>query len=116
MYHFCVGCTAAKFLDRLLIDLELNISSSFTERRTYSGIRNFVQFDMSFKIEKVCNEHYFGTLCDIFCSEEGVLTCDEQGNRVCVNSLFDPETNCTECLQMDGNCLPGSYILYENSI
>ena len=33
--------------------------------------------------------------------EEGVFTCDREGNTVCVNSAFDPDTNCTQCLEMD---------------
>ena len=53
----------------MFIELELNISSSFTERRTYSGSRDFAQFDMSFRIDGECRENYYGPLCNIFCSE-----------------------------------------------
>ena len=37
-------------MDRVLIDLELNISSNFTGRRTYSGMWNISHFDISFRI------------------------------------------------------------------
>ncbi len=51
VYHFCFGCINGEVVDRLLIDLELNISSDFSERRTYHGNLSIAQFDLSFKIE-----------------------------------------------------------------
>ena len=92
-----------RVVDRVLIDLELNISSNFTERRTYNGLSGFSQFDMSFKIERKCSKNYYGPLCDIFCSEEGVFTCDSEGNRVCTNSSFDIKNNCSG---IDNNTQP----------
>ena len=95
----------------MFIELELNISSSFTERRTYNSSRDFVQFDMSFRIDGECRENYYGPLCNIPCLQQGVFTCDREGNTVCANSAFDLETNCTQCLEMDkdplNDCAPG---------
>ena len=98
-------------MDRVFVDLELNISSSFTERRTYSGSHGFAQFDTSFRIDGECRENYYGPLCNVFCSEEGVFACDREGNTVCRNSAFDIQTNCTQCVDMHGDlengCIPG---------
>ena len=83
------------YVDRVPIDLQLNLSTNFTERRTYSGIYNISQFDMSFRLSGQCAENYYGPRCDIFCSEvEGVSTCDSDGSIVCVNPDNDPQNNC----------------------
>ena len=73
-----------------MIELELNLSSSFTERRTCNDSRNISQFDMSFRIDGECRENYYGPLCNIPCPQQGVFTCDCEGNAVCANSAFDP--------------------------
>ena len=87
--------------DRFEIDLELNISTDFTERRTYVGIHGFSQFDLSFRVAGECGENYYGPRCNKFCLEEGgELACDSEGNTVCENSNFDLASNCTECLVM----------------
>ena len=82
-------------VDRVPIDLQLNLSTNFTERRTYSGIHNISQFDMSFRLSGQCAENYYGPQCAIFCSEvAGVSTCDSDGNIVCVDPEADPQNNC----------------------
>ena len=93
-------------LDRFLIDLQLNVSSVFTERTTYYGIHNISQFDLSFRLQ--CSElNYYGPQCDRFCSGvEGQFTCDSEGNMVCDKNR-DPATNCTGCLpgyDLSSNC------------
>ena len=99
VYHFRTGFTTPHVVDRFQIDLELSIASDFTERKTYYGLQNLTQFDMSFKIAGQCSDNYYGPQCDVFCSEvEGQFTCDSEGNTVCVNSNLNPDTNCTECL------------------
>ena len=107
---------APRVVDRVLIDLELKISSSFTERRTYRGINGFSQFDMSFRIDGECGENYYGPQCNIFCSEEeGVFTCDSEGNRVCVDPALDPDTNCTQRLEAnkdpESDCISGMHMI-----
>ena len=100
VYHFCFGCPDGEVVDRLFIDMELGISSTFTERRTYSGRLNISQFDLSFRIAGECSENYYGPQCNVFCSEvEGVSTCDSNGTKVCVNSNLSPESACTQCLE-----------------
>ena len=84
-------------VDRVPIDLELGISSDFTERRTYSGMLNISQFDMSFRLSGQCAEGYTGPWCNVLCPEpevEGQSTCDSEGNIVCVNPDTDPQNNC----------------------
>ena len=83
------------YVDRVPIDLQLNLSTNFTERRTYSGIHNISQFDMSFRLSGQCAENYYGPQCAIFCSDvAGVSTCDSDGNIVCVDPEVDPQNNC----------------------
>ena len=45
-------------INRFLIDLELELGASFTERTTYTGIYNIsdLGFDMSFRVQ--CSENY----------------------------------------------------------
>ena len=122
VYHFCVGCGfgEGRVVDRFLINMELGISSSFTERRTYYGIHgNVSQFDLSFRIAGECSENYYGPQCNVFCSEvEGVSTCDSNGTKVCVNSNLSPERACTQCLEEGrdpaNNCadLEGGFMAY----
>ena len=101
VYYFRFGISEPDVVDRFQIDLELSIASDFTERKTYYGLQNLTQFDMSFKIRQ-CSDNYYGPQCDVFCSEvEGQFTCDSEGNTVCVNSNLNPETSCTECLEED---------------
>ena len=84
-------------VDRVPIDLQLNLSTEFTERRTYSGIHNISQFDMSFRLSGQCEENYYGPQCALFCSEvAGVSTCDSDGNIVCDNPEGDPQNNCEQ--------------------
>ena len=95
VYHFCGGCLDAEVVDRVLINMDLSISPHFTERRTYSGIHNISQFDLSFRIR--CSENYGPTNC-----------------TQCLQGR-DPSTNCTQCLQGRdpstgcATCLPGMY-------
>ena len=99
IYYFISNTPVPVVVDRFQIDLELSIASDFTERKTYYGLQNLTQFDMSFKIAGQCSDNYYGPQCDVFCSEvEGLFTCDSEGNTVCVNSNLNPETNCKECL------------------
>ena len=81
-----------------LINLTLNIGPTFTDRTTYHGIMgSAVTFDLSFRVQ--CSENYYGHQCNVFCSEvDQQLSCDNEGNVVCVNQYRNPETNCTECL------------------
>jgi hypothetical protein len=39
-------------VDRLLINLVLDVSSDFTDRATYVGRQNISQFDLSFRIQR----------------------------------------------------------------
>ena len=70
MYHFCGGCLDAEVVDRVLINMDLSISPHFTERRTYSGIHNISQFDLSFRISGDCSENYYGPQCNVFCGPQ----------------------------------------------
>ena len=111
MYHFCGNCQTGEVVDRVLINMDLSISSHFTERRTYSGIHSISQFDLSFRISGECSENYYGPQCNVFClGEEGVSTCTENGRLMCVNSNLSPDSNCTQCLEEgrdpDNNCNP----------
>ena len=86
-------------INRFLIDLELELGASFTERTTYTGIYNIsdLGFDMSFRVQ--CSENYYGPNCTTLCEPvEGVYTCDSEGRVVCVQDNRDPATNCTTCL------------------
>ena len=76
VYHTQTGLTTPHVVDRFQIDLELSIASDFTERKTYYGLQNLTQFDMSFKIAGQCSDKYYGPQCDIFCSEVAPFTCD----------------------------------------
>ena len=99
--------------DMFLINLTLNIGPTFTDRTTYYGInRSAVTFDLSFRVQ--CSESYYGPQCNLFCSEVAQqLSCDNEGDIVCVNKYRNPETNCTECLPLRDpstnceRCLPG---------
>ena len=105
VYHFRTGFSVPHVVDRFQIDLELSIASDFTEKKTYYGLQNLTQFDMSFKIAGQCSDNYYGPQCDVFCSEvKGLFTCDSEGNTVCVNSNLNPETNCTESQDPNNNC------------
>ena len=71
-----------------------------------------VTFDLSFRVQ--CSENYYGPRCNVFCSEVAQqLSCDNEGNVVCVNQYRNPEINCTECLPGRDpstnceRCLPG---------
>ena len=71
---------------------------SLIELHIYHGIMGSgVTFDLSFRVQ--CSENYYGPQCNVFCSEvDQQLSCDNEGNVVCVNQYRNPETNCTECL------------------
>ena len=83
-----------------LIDLTLNIGPTFTDRTTYYGIMGSgVTFDLSFRVQ--CSKNYYGPQCNLFCSEVAqLLSCDKEGNVVCVNQYRSPKTNCSECLPL----------------
>ena len=96
-----------------LIDLTLNIGPTFIDRTTYHGIMgSTATFDLSFRVQ--CSKNYYGPQCNVFCSEvDQQLSCDNEGNVVCVNQYRNPEINCTECLPGRDpstnciGCLPG---------
>ena len=116
VYHFRFAIRVPDVVDRFQIDLELSIASDFTERKTYYGLQNLTQFDMSFKIARQCSDNYYDPQCDVFCSEVAPFTCDSEGNTVCVNSNLNPESSCTECLEegqdSDNNCgITGNFIV-----
>ena len=93
-YHFTSNPAGREYVvvDRVPIDLQLNISTNFTERRTYPGIHNTSQFDMSFRLSGQCAENYYGPQCAVFCSEvAGVSTCDSDGNLVCAENYYGPQ-------------------------
>ena len=96
-YHVCrTSCIFGSAIDRFPINLLLDVSSSFTQRRTYNGDYGIATFDLSFKLD--CSENYYGVNCDVFCAGvEGVSTCDSEGNVVCVDSNCSPESNCVQC-------------------
>ena len=82
VYHLVGGAGGPFFLvvDRVPIDLELGISTDFTERRTYSGMLNISQFDMSFRLSGQCAEGYTGPWCNVLCSEVEGPADDTQNN------------------------------------
>jgi len=108
-YHVCrTNCIFGSTIDRFLINVELELSSTFTERRTYVGELGIAQFDLSFRV--ACLENYYGPQCNVFCSGvAGQSTCDSEGNLVCVDSSLTPESSCTECRveggDPDNNCI-----------
>ena len=51
VYGFIAGTPVARVVDRFPIDLELSVLSGPTARRTYSGIHNVSQFELSFRID-----------------------------------------------------------------
>ena len=86
-------------INRFSIDLELQLGTDFTERMNYTGIYNIseVEFDISFRVQ--CSENYFGPDCNTLCIPvQGVYTCDNEGQPVCVEVNRDLATNCSQCL------------------
>ena len=99
-------------INRYPVDLELTLGANFTERTTYTGIYNIsgLGFDMSFRVQ--CAANCCGSSCS--CKPlEGIYTCDDKGNTICVHDNRNPATDCMECeFGRDTavnctNCLPG---------
>ena len=67
-----------------------NIGPTFTDKTTYHGILgSVVTFDLSNRVQ--CSENYYGPQCNVFCSEvDQQLSCDNEGNVVCVNQYQNP--------------------------
>lgn len=97
------GLRKLAVIDRFLIDLILGPVPGIISRKTYHGMYNISQFDISFKI-RCTNKNYYGPQCNIFCSEvAGLYTCDDVGNIVCTNASCYPATECKKCFHNAGN-------------
>ena len=69
-------------LDRVIVNQQLSVSSSFTSTRTITGYYGKVTLDLSFRV--MCQDNYYGSDCSRYCIPEGHYTCDDQGIRVCL--------------------------------
>lgn len=86
-----------RVVDRLFLNFELDVTSNFTERTTFSGSLGISQFEISFRVSGECAENYYGPNCDKFCLEEREeFACDSEGNTICTDPNFDPAFNCME--------------------
>ncbi|XP_064403188.1 uncharacterized protein LOC135348781 isoform X2 [Halichondria panicea] len=114
-------------IDSLLIDLDnLQLGADFTEEMMFTGVHNISHMTMSFRVE--CSPGFCGHDCTtipqnnprvVTCQADGTLTCTD--NRLdpspvvacneclynldittdcstCVQTNYDPSTNCTQCL------------------
>nr|XP_023652067.1 protein jagged-1 [Paramormyrops kingsleyae] len=107
-------------------------SSEVIERTSISGMINpspdwqtlkhngpVAQFE--YQIRVACDEHYYGFGCNKFCRPRdeffGHYTCDNNGNKTCLEGWSGPECNKAICRQgcsaEHGSCkVPGGYLNY----
>ena len=114
-------------IDSLLIDLDtLQLGADFTEEMTFTGYHNISHMTMSFRVE--CSPGFCGSDCTTTpqnnprvatCQADGTLTCTDNrfdpsplvayndclynlnittGCSTCVQTNYDPSTNCNQCL------------------
>ena len=86
-------------IDRVVVNMTLGVSDSFTSIVRYNGWYNRANMQMSFRVR--CQTNYYGATCDRLCvprdDSGGHYTCDEDGNRVCLSGYTDTSSLCTVC-------------------
>lgn len=87
------------------------LSLAPNERQTsavnYTGRFQRATLELSFCV--TCTFEFYGSLCDVFCplaqnDSFGHFMCDGNGTRVCLEGYNELETNCTDCIPLEGCC------------
>lgn len=75
-------------LDRVIVDMVLGFSSSYSSINSHLGYYNRVT--MTFRFRVICDTNYYGADCTRFCVSQdsntlGHYTCNANGDRVCLD-------------------------------
>ena len=84
-------------IDRVfIVGTNVAPSENYTSRRTYAGIYNNVQMDMSYRV--LCNANYYGPTCTMYCvgrdDDYGHYECNSDGERTCRSGWTDLSNDC----------------------
>ena len=86
-------------VDRFYIDEFLSPNQEITS--TYTG-QDSTHHDVNITLTLtvVCAENYYGADCSVFCKAKddftGHYTCDEDGEKVCLEGFTNPGSNCVQ--------------------
>ena len=87
---------ADDLIDEITTDQSLAVSDEFTSEDDYTGEHGVVIMTLIFRV--ICNTNYYGSDCRTFCrprnDSTGHYTCDEDGNRVCLDGYTDVSNDC----------------------
>ena len=95
-------------VDRFIINKnDITLGAGFQGSVRYDGMYGFGFFDLSFRVK--CLANFYGADCGLFCrarnDSQGHYSCDNDGNRVCLEGFEDPLTNCIQrCTPAAGCC------------
>lgn len=97
-----------ELIDFVFIDnvtLSTGEAQPFTD--VYSGQFQGVTLELSLSV--TCTFEFYGPRCNVSCpmarnDSLGHVTCNETGAVVCLRGFRDLETNCTDCVPMEGCC------------
>ena len=85
---------------------DISPSETFTAMENFLGVHGNAIMELSFRL--TCKGNFYGTDCATFCEQTdhdtlGHFSCDENGNRVCLDGYTDPTTNCVT-MSCDSEC------------
>lgn len=86
------------FVDDIYVDGALTPSDSFTRYEIYTGRYQNSQIELQFRLQ--CDPNFFGNDCSKYCMDtdrigSGHYSCDENGNKVCLEGWSNPAQSCT---------------------
>ena len=75
-------------------------SDTFTDIMSFTGFYSVSHVQLAFRLQ--CSPHYYGEDCSRYCidtnDDTGHYSCDEAGDKLCLDGYQNPVTNCTECI------------------
>ena len=88
-----------QLIDNVFVAISQATSSSFSERASFSGVRNRnpVTMELSFRVR--CAINYYGSNCATMCQarddSNGHYTCAFSGQKQCLPGWSEPSADCT---------------------
>ncbi len=98
---------ADDLVDQIFAERDLEVNQSYTTVSSYTGTYGQGTMELSFKVE--CAQFYYGLDCTTFCepmdNSSGHYSCDDNGNKVCLDGWVDVSTDCLTRMSVV-QCLP----------